>query len=154
MCIVGAGFTGISSALHLAEAGFKVVVVEAARMGFGASGRNGGQLVNSYSRDIDTIERHYGRELGKVLGDMAFEGGNIIRERIEQYNIDCDYKPGGIFAALNKKQMHELTEQKALWERFGHTGLELLDSNGIREQIQSDIYVGGLLDHPVDTFIH
>ncbi len=147
VCIVGAGFTGISSALHLAEAGFKVVVVEAARMGFGASGRNGGQLVNSYSRDIDTIERHYGKELGKLLGDMAFEGGNIIRERIEQYNIDCDYKPGGIFAALNKKQMHELTEQKALWERFGHTGLELLDSNGIREQIQSDIYVGGLLDH-------
>jgi gamma-glutamylputrescine oxidase len=147
VCIVGAGFTGISSALHLAEAGFKVVVVEAARMGFGASGRNGGQLVNSYSRDIDTIERHYGKELGKLLGDMAFEGGDIIRERIEQYKIDCDYKPGGIFAALNKKQMHELTEQKTLWERFGHTGLELLDSNGIREQIQSDIYVGGLLDH-------
>jgi gamma-glutamylputrescine oxidase len=147
VCIVGAGFTGMSSALHLAEAGFNVVVLEAARIGFGASGRNGGQLVNSYSRDIDTIERNYGKELGKVLGDMAFEGGNIIRERIEKYNIDCDYKPGGIFAAFNKKQMHELIEQKTLWERFGHTGLELLDSNGIREQIQSNVYVGGMLDH-------
>lgn len=147
VCIVGAGFTGISSALHLAEAGFKVVVLEAARIGFGASGRNGGQLVNSYSRDIDTIERNYGAELGKALGDMAFEGGNIIRERIEKYNIDCDYKPGGIFAAFNKKQMHELTEQKALWERYGHTGLQLLDQDGIREQINSNVYVGGLLDH-------
>ncbi len=146
VCIVGAGFTGISTALHLAEAGFKVVVLEAARIGFGASGRNGGQLVNSYSRDIDTIERNYGKQLGKLLGDMAFEGGNIIRERIAKYNIRCDYKPGGIFAAFNKKQLHELAEQKVLWERFGHTGLELLDSNGIREQIQSDVYVGGMLD--------
>lgn len=147
ICIVGGGFTGMSSALHLAEAGFKVVVLEAARIGFGASGRNGGQLVNSYSRDIDTIEKNYGAELGKTLGDMAFEGGNIIRERIEKYNIDCDYKPGGIFAALNKKQMHELTEQKTLWERYGHTSLELLDENSIREQIQSDSYIGGMIDH-------
>lgn len=147
VCIVGGGFTGISSALHLAEAGFKVVVVEAARIGYGASGRNGGQLVNSYSRDIDTIERNYGKELGSALGNMAFEGGNIIRERIEKYNIDCDYKAGGIFAAFNKKQMHELSEQKQLWERYGHKDLELLDSNAIRQQIQSDEYVGGLLDH-------
>ena len=83
ICIIGAGFTGISSALHLAEAGYKVVVLEAARIGYGASGRNGGQLVNSYSRDIDTIEKNYGRDLGKVLGGMAFEGGDIIRSRIE-----------------------------------------------------------------------
>ncbi|MFQ3229480.1 NAD(P)/FAD-dependent oxidoreductase [Reinekea sp.] len=147
VCIVGGGFTGMSSALHLAEAGFKVVVLEAARIGFGASGRNGGQLVNSYSRDIDTIEKNYGMSIGKTLGDMAFEGGNIIRERIEKYNIDCDYKPGGIFAAFNKKQMHDLTEQKALWERYGHTGLELLDENSIKEQINSGAYIGGLLDH-------
>ncbi|QSP95012.1 FAD-binding oxidoreductase [Marinobacter salinisoli] len=147
VCIVGAGFTGISSALHLAEAGFKVVVLEAARIGFGASGRNGGQLVNSYSRDIDVIENNYGSELGKALGDMAFEGANIIRERIEKYDIQCDYKPGGIFAAFNKRQMHELTEQQQLWERFGHSNLELLDADGIRKHIASDAYVGGLLDH-------
>ncbi|MDN3647768.1 FAD-binding oxidoreductase [Reinekea marina] len=147
VCIVGGGFTGMSSALHLAEAGFSVVVLEAARIGFGASGRNGGQLVNSYSRDIDTIEKNYGKDLGKTLGDMAFEGGNIIRERIKKYNINCDYKPGGIFAAFNKKQMHALTEQKALWERYGHTGLELLDKQAIAEQIQSDVYIGGMLDH-------
>jgi gamma-glutamylputrescine oxidase len=147
VCIVGAGFTGISTALHLAEAGYKAVVLEAARTGFGASGRNGGQLVNSYSRDIDTIERNYGKHLGKLLGDMAFEGGNIIRERIAKYSIDCDYRPGGIFAAFNNRQMRELVEQKLLWERFGHTGLELLDRNGIREQIQSEVYLGGMLDH-------
>jgi gamma-glutamylputrescine oxidase len=159
VCIVGAGFTGISSALHLAEAGFKVVVLEAARIGYGASGRNGGQLVNSYSRDIDTIENNYGAELGKTLGDMAFEGGNIIRERIKKYDIDCDYKPGGIFAAFNKKQLHELSEQKKLWERYGHSDLEMLNAEQIREHIASDVYVGGMLDktgghiHPLNLLL-
>jgi gamma-glutamylputrescine oxidase len=146
VCIVGAGFTGISSALHLAEAGYKVVVLDAARIGFGASGRNGGQLVNSYSRDIDVIEKNYGAELGQMLGAMAFEGGRIIRERIAQYDIQCDFKPGGIYAALNQKQMHELQEQKALWERYGHEGLTLLDQAAIRTEIASEAYVGGLFD--------
>ena len=159
VCIVGAGFTGISSALHLAEAGYSVVVLEAARMGFGASGRNGGQLVNSYSRDIDVIERNYGPELAQVLGNMAFEGADIIRERIAKYAIDCDYKPGGVFAAFTPKQMHELAEQKQLWERFGHTELTLLDRNAISREILTDQYCGGMLDrrgahvHPLNLLL-
>jgi gamma-glutamylputrescine oxidase len=60
VCVVGGGYTGLSSALHLAEMGYDVVLLEGARIGFGASGRNGGQLVNSYSRDIDVIEKNYG----------------------------------------------------------------------------------------------
>ena len=62
VCVIGAGFTGLSSALHLAEQGYKVIVLEASRIGFGASGRNGGQIVHSYSRDMDFIEKHYGRD--------------------------------------------------------------------------------------------
>lgn len=146
VCIIGAGFTGLSSALHLAEAGFRVVVLEAARIGYGASGRNGGQLVNSYSRDIDVIEKNYGAEMGKTLGNMAFEGADIIRQRIAQYQIDCDYRDGGVFAAFNKRQMHELSEQKKLWERFGHDQLELMDQDRIREVVDSPTYIGGLLD--------
>ncbi len=146
VCIIGAGFTGLSSALHLVEAGFKVVVLEASRIGFGASGRNGGQLVNSYSRDIDVIERHYGSQLAAVMGDMAFEGGRIIRERIQQYEIDCDFRDGGVFAALNSRQMHELEEQKKLWERFGHQQLSLLDKNAVRKAVHTEAYEGGLLD--------
>ena len=94
VCVVGGGYTGLSSALHLAEAGFDVVVLEASRIGFGASGRNGGQLVNSYSRDIDVIEKSYGMDTARMLGSMMFEGGEIIRERIKRYQIDCDYRPG------------------------------------------------------------
>ena len=147
VCVVGAGFTGISAALHLAEKGYRVVVLEAARIGYGASGRNGGQIVNSYSRDMDVIESRYGSETARALGDMAFEGNRIIRERIARYAIACDLKEGNLFAACNAKQMRGLVEHKALWERFGNDQLELLEGRAYRREIGSDRYVGALLDH-------
>ncbi|MCU1717355.1 NAD(P)/FAD-dependent oxidoreductase [Pseudomonas sp. 5P_3.1_Bac2] len=146
VCVVGAGYTGLSTAIALLENGFKVVIVEAAKVGFGASGRNGGQIVNSYSRDIDVIERSVGAQQAKLLGDMAFEGGRIIRERVAKYNIQCDLKDGGVFAANTPKHMKHLESQKKLWERYGHTQLELLDSKGIRNVVGTDNYVGGMLD--------
>ena len=146
VCIVGAGYTGLSTAIALLENGFKVSIVEAAKVGFGASGRNGGQIVNSYSRDIDVIERSVGAKQAKLLGDMAFEGGRIIRERIAKYNIQCDLKDGGVFAANTPKHMKHLESQKKLWERYGHTQLELMDAKRIREVVDSDVYVGGMLD--------
>ncbi|MGY8829075.1 MAG: NAD(P)/FAD-dependent oxidoreductase [Pseudomonadales bacterium] len=146
VCIVGAGYTGLSTAIALLESGFKVSIVEAAKVGFGASGRNGGQIVNSYSRDIDVIERSVGPKQAKLLGDMAFEGGRIIRERIAKYNIQCDLKDGGVFAANTPKHMKHLESQKKLWERYGHTQLELMDAKRIREVVDSDAYVGGMLD--------
>ncbi|MEW5559630.1 FAD-binding oxidoreductase [Enterobacter asburiae] len=147
VCVVGGGYTGLSSALHLSEMGYDVVLLESARIGFGASGRNGGQLVNSYSRDIDVIERSYGPEAAKQLGGMMFEGAEIIRERIKRYQIDCDYRPGGLFVAMNHKQLEKLEEQKANWERYGNTQLELLDANALKREVNSDRYVGALLDH-------
>ncbi|ABV35676.1 FAD dependent oxidoreductase [Shewanella sediminis HAW-EB3] len=147
ICIIGAGYTGLSTAIHLLELGFSVTVLEAARIGWGASGRNGGQIVNSFSRDIDSIEKTVGKESGKLFGEMAFEGSRIIKELIHKYNIQCDLKEGGVFAAINPKQMGHLEAQKALWEKHGHMGhLELLDGKGIRSVVDSERYVGGLLD--------
>jgi gamma-glutamylputrescine oxidase len=146
VCIIGAGYTGLSTALFLLENGFRVSIVEAAKVGFGASGRNGGQIVNSYSRDIDVIERTVGPKQAQLLGQMAFEGGRIIRERIAKYDIQCDLKDGGVFAALTGKQMGHLESQKKLWERYGHTQLELMDAKRIREVVATDNYVGGMLD--------
>ncbi|HIQ53608.1 MAG TPA: FAD-binding oxidoreductase, partial [Pseudomonas pachastrellae] len=159
VCVIGAGFTGISAALHLAEQGFRVTVLEAVQVGFGASGRNGGQIVNSYSRDIDVIERTLGADQARLLGDMAFEGGRIIRERVARYGIDCDLKDGGVFAALNGNHMKHLEAQKKLWERYGNTQLELLDDRRIREVVNTDIYTGGMLDmsgghiHPLNLVL-
>lgn len=146
ICVIGAGFTGLSTAIHLAEKGFNVTVLEAKRIGFGASGRNGGQIVHSYSRDIDFIEKHYGKEVGAEMGKMAFEGGRIIRRFAQQYNIDCHLKDGGIFAACNDRQLKELEGKKALWEAHGHKDLELLSADTIKQHIGSERYTGGLLD--------
>lgn len=146
VCVIGAGYTGLSTALFLAEHGFKVVVLEAAKVGFGASGRNGGQIVNSYSRDLDTIEKQASPREAELIGAMAFEGGRIIRDRITRYAIDCDLKEGGIFAALTTRQMKHLEAQQQLWQRYGHDQLEPLDRSDIRHEIGSERYLGGLLD--------
>lgn len=146
VCVIGAGYTGLSTALFLLENGFRVTVLEAAKVGFGASGRNGGQIVNSYSRDIDVIEKQVGARQAQLLGEMAFEGGRIIRDRVGKYGIQCDLKEGGVFAAITAKQMGHLESQKKLWERYGHTQLELMDERRICEVVGTDRYVGGMLD--------
>ena len=146
VCVIGAGYTGLSTALFLLEKGFSVTVLEAVKVGFGASGRNGGQIVNSYSRDLDSIECSVSEPAAKLIGEMAFEGGRIIRDRVARYNIRCDLKDGGVFAAFNKKQMHHLEAQKALWERYGYQHLELLDQHDIQQVVASDRYAGGMLD--------
>ncbi|GAB1622447.1 FAD-binding oxidoreductase [Agarivorans albus] len=146
VCIIGAGFSGLSSALHLAEKGFHVVVLESAKVGFGATGRNGGQVVNSYSRDVDVIEQRYDKNTAQALNEMIFEGGEIIRSRIAQYNIECDYQAGGVFAANNPKQFKGLQEQKANWERFGNHQLQLLDKAELEQIVGTTAYQGGLLD--------
>lgn len=146
VCIVGAGFTGLSAALHLAELGLRVIVLEAAKIGWGASGRNGGQLVNGYSRDFDTIRARYGEETASALQSMAFEGSDIIRSRIKDYAISCDYKEGGFFAAFTPAQMSDLACRKEVWERFGNKSIEIFSREKMDEVVGTDIYCGGLLD--------
>jgi gamma-glutamylputrescine oxidase len=147
VCIIGAGFTGISAALELTERGFSVIVLEAVRVGFGASGRNGGQIVNGYSRDLDVISARYGVDAGRAIGAMALEGGNIIRERIDKYKIDCDLVTGGLFTAFTAKQMKGLEHHRKVWADFGHHSLELVDKAGLGPHVTTDVYVGGMIDH-------
>jgi gamma-glutamylputrescine oxidase len=153
VCIVGAGYTGLSAGLHLAEAGFKVVVVEAAKVGWGASGRNGGQIVHSYSRDIDVIESSYGAEVARPLGQMAFEGARIIREQVAKYAIACDLKDGGIYAAKTRHKVRALEEHKALWERYGHTGMTLHGRDEVHRFVGTDAYEALLVD-PLGGHMH
>ena len=147
VCIVGAGYTGLSAGIALAEAGKRVVILEQSSVGWGASGRNGGQIVHSYSRDLDVIEASHGSAVAEPLGRMMFEGAEVIRQRVARYNIDCDLKKGGIFAAVNASKAEGLIEQKALWERWGHPGLTLVDSPAeVRKLVGTDRYSALLVD--------
>jgi gamma-glutamylputrescine oxidase len=147
VCIIGAGFSGISAALTLAEAGIRPIVLEGKRVGWGASGRNGGQIVNGYSRDLSVIEGRYGRGAARALADMSLEGGDIIRERAAKYGIACDLVEGGFFGAFTARQMRELEHQKAVWEGYGHTELEMVDRAGVSAIVRTGIYAGGMIDH-------
>src|SRR5690606_26101046 len=140
VCVVGACYSGLSTALFLLEHGFKVTVLEAVKVGFGAPGRNGGKIVNSYSRDIDAVENSVSIEKAKLIGEMAFEGGRIIRDRVARYGIQCDLKDGYLIAAFSRKQINHLQAQQRLWERYGYEHLELLDGDAIRHVVACDNY--------------
>ena len=147
ICVVGAGYSGLSTALHLVESGHQVTVIEGARVGWGASGRNGGQIVNGLNASLATINKRYGEEVGAFVGGLVQEGGRIIRERIEKYDIRCDLKQGNLFAVFHPKQMRELEAKQALWRQYGMDDHELLDREAMRRHVGSDAYIGGMIDH-------
>lgn len=147
ICVVGAGYTGLSCALELAEKGHKVTLIEGQKVGWGASGRNGGQLVNGLNASLEKIGGLYGREIQAFVGSLVTEGGKIIRDRVERYNIQCDLKPGNLFAAFTDKQMGELEAKRVLWSSFGMDDHEMLDREAIRTHVGTDAYVGGMIDH-------
>ena len=109
VCVIGAGFTGINTALTLAERGYSVVVVEANRVGWGASGRNGGQLICGISGE-SKLAKIYGDSVTDTLWEMHWRGNDIVHERVEQYEIDCDLRNGYIDVGLKARHMRELEE--------------------------------------------
>jgi len=146
-CIVGGGYSGLSTALHLSEKGYKVTLIEGARIGWGASGRNGGQVVNGLNASLETIEKRYGSEIAAFIGPQLQEGAQIIYSNIEKYKIECDLKPQNIFAAYTSKQLRELEEKQNLWRKHGMDDHELLDKTAIQKHVGTDAYIGGMIDH-------
>ncbi|WP_330629474.1 FAD-binding oxidoreductase (plasmid) [Thioclava litoralis] len=153
VCVVGAGFSGLSTALHLAEKGYQVTVVEGARIGWGASGRNGGQIVNGLNASLQKIGKSYGQDTARFVAGLVTEGGKIIRERVSTYGIQCDLKDGNVFAAFNDMHMRELEEKKQLWESYGLCDQRMLTKAEIREHAATDLYVGGMID-PTGGHMH
>jgi gamma-glutamylputrescine oxidase len=147
ICVVGAGYSGLSTALYLAEKGHNVAIVEGARIGWGASGRNGGQVVNGLNASLQTIKRRYGQDTATFVSGLVMEGADIIRERVKTYDIDCDLKPTNLFTAYTDAHMRELDERLALWRSYGIETQEIVSKDKIRDYIGSDVYAGGMIDH-------
>ena len=118
-----------------------------ARGGWGASGRNGGQIVNGLNASLQTIRKRYGQDTANFVAGLVQEGGEIIRERVRTYDIQCDLKEKNIFTGLTSAHMKELEERQTLWKSYGIDNQELLDKNALRAHINSDLYEGGLIDH-------
>ncbi|HHG89131.1 MAG TPA: FAD-binding oxidoreductase [Devosia sp.] len=147
ICIIGAGYSGLSAGLDLAEKGHKVTIVEGARVGWGASGRNGGQIINGLNASLSTIKKRYGQDTAKFVATNVQDGGEIIRQRIAKYDIDCDLRQGNVFAAITDKHMAELEARKSLWAAYGIDNQELLDRETLKTYVNSEFYAGGLVDH-------
>ncbi|MHA7817371.1 MAG: NAD(P)/FAD-dependent oxidoreductase [Pseudohaliea sp.] len=143
--VVGAGFTGINTALELAERGYEVVLLEANRIGWGASGRNGGQIIGGIGHDPERFERHIGSDGVKRIYRLGIEARDIIRERVETYDIDCDLKWGYCDVALKPRHLRQFAEWKAHEEAIGNPhSYRLLDRDELKEFVASEAYLGGL----------
>ncbi|RMC96262.1 FAD-binding oxidoreductase [Aquitalea palustris] len=147
VCVVGGGLAGLSAALNLAERGLSVALLEGSAVGFGASGRNGGQVIAGYACGIDTLREQLGAELARVMWDMSVEAVDIIDERVKRHAIACDWTRGFCNAALKPRHMQELAEwQQEAEEEYGYGGMELWDKARLAQQLGSERYLGGLYD--------
>ena len=108
--IVGGGFSGVATALELGELGYKVALLEANRIGWGASGRNGGQIIGGYGQNPSAFKANIGSEGVEVVENMGVECVEIIKQRIEKYKIDCDLKWGYCEVGLRKRHLKDYRE--------------------------------------------
>lgn len=147
ICIVGAGFTGLSSALHLAELGYSVIVLEAEKVGHGASGRNGGHVGIGQRRDQQYLEEAFGHEIAGTLWSMSLEAVDTVKNLVEKHRIKCDLKHGNVHFAHKHRYCHEMEEEvDFLRDRYDFDQMEYISKDRLSEVIGSDAYYGAVLD--------
>ena len=145
VCVVGAGFTGVATTLSLAERGYSVALVEANRVGWGASGRNGGQLIHGINGH-EKLEKNYGPGIGDLLWELDWRGHDIIHGRVGKYGIDCDLKSGFAEVALKPRHLGYIEEyaenrQRRQWPyRYEVWGREQT-----RDRLGTDAYLGAFV---------
>lgn len=149
VCVIGGGYTGLSAALHLAGRGYDVVVLEAHRLGFGASGRNGGQVGSGQRLEQDVLEKMFGMAEARKLWDLGQEAKALVRSLIADHAMaGCAFHPGVIHACWHKGEVahtHAIAEKLA--RNYGYDQIEPLSGPELRQIVRSDAYQGGSLDH-------
>ncbi|PID50028.1 MAG: FAD-dependent oxidoreductase [Proteobacteria bacterium] len=147
VCIIGAGYTGLSAALHLAQQGYKVIVLEAHRVGWGASGRNGGQVGHGLNQDQFELEKNFGNEMAHCLWDMTQEAVQLCHDLIKTYQIDCDWQEGIIHATHRQRFVAEYQAYVEKLQRdYHYQAIQFLDKAVIRHEIGSEDFYGGILN--------
>lgn len=146
VAVIGGGYTGLSTALHLAEAGKQVVLLEAAEVGWGASGRNGGQVNPGWKVLPSEIRARFGPERGERVVRMAHAACDLVFALIERFKIPCDaVRPGYLQAACGGRGRQAQESWAREWSAYG-AEVELLDGKAFAALIGTDSYDGGLRD--------
>jgi len=145
ICVVGGGFTGVSTALTLAERGFSVALVEANRIGWGASGRNGGQVINGIS-GLEKVRKKHGDGIADMFWKLRWRGNEIIYDRIEKYEIQCDLKHGFLEVANKPKQLKFLDDyvEERVANNFPYK-YEIWNRQETCDRLGTDAFFGGFI---------
>ncbi|UVW33983.1 FAD-binding oxidoreductase [SAR92 clade bacterium H455] len=147
ICIVGAGYTGLSSALYLAERGYSVIVLEAESVGFGASGRNGGHVGIGQRQDQYYLEKQFGDEVARGLWDMGLEAVDTVEQLIQKHGIHCDLKRGILHLAHRSKYCRELEDEvDHLRDHYQFEQMEYVDAGALPNFLDSQAYYGAQWD--------
>ncbi|MFC6979522.1 NAD(P)/FAD-dependent oxidoreductase [Microbulbifer taiwanensis] len=147
VCVIGAGYTGLSSALHLAERGYKVVVLEAERVGWGASGRNGGHVGVGQRKGQEDLEKMLGLDTAKQLWDMGVEAVQLVEDLIRKHDIQCDLKRGIMHLAAKRSRNADLREEaELLRDRYGYEEIRYAEEDEVRSLVGSERYFGAQID--------
>jgi gamma-glutamylputrescine oxidase len=147
VAVVGGGIAGCSAALHLAQRGYKVVLAEACFVGYGASGRSGGQLIFGLAPSQKALTAQVGREDARRLFDLSIEALDSTRALIDTYAIACDYAANHVHVATKPRHVRELTEwADELHGEYGYESARLLNRDELQGHVRSELYLGGLLD--------
>jgi len=160
VCVIGGGLTGLSAALDLSEGGWDVVVLESHRIGWGASGRNGGQVGTGLNQSQSKLERDYGLERAKLLWELCEEAKQLVRRRVERHGIRCDYKRGVVGAAYTSSGARSFEKEiDHLQSQYGSQSIHYLDPRQMEEMFGERGYHGGKMDsdaghiHPLNYAI-
>ena len=147
LAVVGAGCTGLSAALYAAERGLSVAVLEGGKVGWGASGRNGGQIIPGLRKGAVALTKAYGRERAQALFDLALEARSLVGDLIARHGIECDLRETGhLLAAVKDSDRRDMeAEADCLALVMDYHDVYLLSADETREQVAS-AYHGGLLD--------
>ncbi|MEQ1580305.1 MAG: FAD-binding oxidoreductase [Steroidobacteraceae bacterium] len=146
-CVVGGGIAGLSTALHLAERGYRVVLLEGHRIGWGASGRSGGQAIFGYACSQQKLAAAVGKAAARQLWDFSIEALDLLKDRVARHQIDCDLHWGQMHAAIKPRQSDELKAwQRELVDDYGYESVRFLERPEVEAMLATQRYCGALFD--------
>lgn len=148
VCVVGGGFTGVNTAIELAERGHSVILLEARQIAWAASGRNGGQLIRGLGHDLGKFQKYIGSDGCQTLERLGLEAVDIVRQRVQRHAIDCDLRWGHCELANTPRHFAGLIRERDSLERQGYAhAISLVEPHDMARVVGSDRYVGGLIDN-------